>query len=166
MNQKKRLWIGLAVLVLLVVIFLGADLLRRNTIYLPVSVSVTLEPGDIPIYISESLQAAFAPADLEKLTKVSFTDPAENKLQEGWLLRDVLLLNFDSDLLRPQTTVTIFSSSREKQIQLTWSEISDEANWVMFDLSNRGTLKLVSKMEKLDTREEWIQDVDKIVINP
>lgn len=32
----------------------------------------------------------------------------------------------------------------------------------MFDLSNRGTLKLVSLLEKLDTRDEWVQDVDKI----
>ena len=35
----------------------------------------------------------------------------------------------------------------------------------MFDLSNRGTLKLVSLLPKLDTRDEWIQDVDRIEIN-
>jgi hypothetical protein len=34
----------------------------------------------------------------------------------------------------------------------------------MFDLSNRGTLKLVSKLEKLNTRDEWVQDVDKIEV--
>jgi len=34
----------------------------------------------------------------------------------------------------------------------------------MFDLSNRGTLKLVSVLEKLDEREEWIQDAEKIEI--
>ncbi len=37
----------------------------------------------------------------------------------------------------------------------------------MFDLSNRGTLKLVSVLQKLDTRDEWVQDVDSIeVVNP
>ncbi len=37
----------------------------------------------------------------------------------------------------------------------------------MFDLSNRGTLKLVSVLPKLDTRDEWVQDVDSIeVANP
>ncbi len=42
-----------------------------------------------------------------------------------------------------------------------------EQNMVMFDLSNRGTLKLVSLLEKLDTRDEWVQDVDRIeVANP
>ena len=35
---------------------------------------------------------------------------------------------------------------------------------VMFDLSGRGTLKLVSKLEKLDVRDEWVQDTDKIEI--
>jgi len=36
---------------------------------------------------------------------------------------------------------------------------------VMFDLSGRGTLKLVSKMASLDDREEWVQDVDRIEVN-
>ena len=38
---------------------------------------------------------------------------------------------------------------------------------VLFDLSNRGTLKLVSLLEQLDTRDEWVQDVDRIeVVSP
>jgi hypothetical protein len=37
---------------------------------------------------------------------------------------------------------------------------------VMFDLSGRGTLKLISKVERLDVRDEWIQDVDKIEVVP
>ena len=36
---------------------------------------------------------------------------------------------------------------------------------VMFDLSNKGTLKLVSTMEGFDTRNSWIQDVDKVEIS-
>jgi hypothetical protein len=35
---------------------------------------------------------------------------------------------------------------------------------IMFDLSGRGTLKLVSKMPGFDIRDVWIQDVDKIEI--
>jgi hypothetical protein len=35
---------------------------------------------------------------------------------------------------------------------------------VMFDLSGRGTLKLVSTLERLDVRDEWVQDVDKIEV--
>jgi hypothetical protein len=38
---------------------------------------------------------------------------------------------------------------------------------VMFDLSGRGTLKLVSKtLENFSTRDEWVQDVDKIEVFP
>jgi len=58
----------------------------------------------------------------------------------------------------------VSSSSRDKSAQLTWAEVDDPANMVMFDLSSRGTLKLVSLMEKLDTRDEWVQDTDKIEI--
>ena len=58
--------------------------------------------------------------------------------------------------------ITVASSSKEKSIQLTWPEIADEANMIMFDLSGRGTLKLVSLLERLDVRDEWVQDVDSI----
>jgi hypothetical protein len=34
----------------------------------------------------------------------------------------------------------------------------------MFDLSGRGTLKLVSVLERLDVRDEWVQDVDQIEV--
>jgi len=34
----------------------------------------------------------------------------------------------------------------------------------MFDLAGRGTLKLVSKLERLDIRDEWVQDVDRIEV--
>jgi hypothetical protein len=62
----------------------------------------------------------------------------------------------------PQTQVTVVSNS--KSVQLTWAEIDDPANWVMFDLAGRGTLKLVSVLERLDTRDEWVQDVTSLVI--
>jgi hypothetical protein len=35
---------------------------------------------------------------------------------------------------------------------------------VMFDLSGRGTLKLVSTLPGFDNRDSWIQDVDKIEV--
>ena len=46
----------------------------------------------------------------------------------------------------------------------TWAEADDEGNHVMFDLSNQGTLKFVSTLEQLDTRDEWVQVVDSIEI--
>ncbi|MGC9348023.1 MAG: hypothetical protein ACP5JG_07795, partial [Anaerolineae bacterium] len=85
--------------------------------------------------------------------------------QEGWLLRDVLELYLSDDDLQPDTRITVISSSREKSAQLTWSEIEDPEAMVLLDLSGRGTLKLASKLERLDVRDEWVQDVDRIEVD-
>jgi hypothetical protein len=84
------------------------------------------------------------------------------------MLRDVLLLYVDPGVLESESLIIVSSSSSQKNTQLTWGQVEQEDNMVMFDLSGRGTLKLVSKqVEALDTREEWVQDVDKIeVIHP
>jgi hypothetical protein len=58
----------------------------------------------------------------------------------------------------------VSSSSREKAKMLTWSDIENQENMVLFDLSGRGTLKLVSKIPGFDNRDTWIQDVDKIEV--
>jgi hypothetical protein len=96
------------------------------------------------------------------LDEMSFIDSEEGKQQKGWLLRDILLLHLDPESLGPEARVTVRSSSRDKSVELNWAEVEDEDNMVMLDLSNKGTLKLVSLLERLDTREEWIQDVDGI----
>jgi hypothetical protein len=80
------------------------------------------------------------------------------------MLRDVLLLHLSEESLTPTTRIVVISSSRDKAAELTWAEVDDTENMVMFDLSGRGTLKLVSKLERLDVRDEWVQDVEKIEI--
>jgi hypothetical protein len=155
--NKTRIVIALAVILVLAGAVIAVDLVQRQ--------NATLEPGSIPIYYRGRLVGTFKPQDLERLTQVSFVDAEEGTTQEGWLLRDVLLLRLTPDRFKPDTTIVVSSSSREKSAALTWSEVDDEANWVMFDLANKGTLKLVSKLEKLDTRDEWIQDVDEIRVD-
>jgi len=154
--QRKRILVAIAILVVLVVAVLGIDQLRRS------SGQAELAPGSIPIYLDGKLAGGFAPADLEKLEKVSFTDAEEGKLQEGWLLRDVIGLHVKAGKLEPGSLITVGSGT--KSAQLTWAEVEDPANWVMFDLSNKGTLKLVSVLDRLDTRNEWVQNVDHIEI--
>lgn len=166
MSKNRRLLLGLIILLLVAGTFLVADWVRRKTTNPPSTGQVTLEAGDIPIYRNGELAAAFSPADLEKLDRVNFVEPVEQKTQEGWLLRDVLLHHFGPEQLSDPSVVVVSSSSRNKQASLTWAEIADPQAMVMFDLSNRGTLKLVSKLEKLDSREEWVQDVDRIEITP
>jgi hypothetical protein len=155
-NMTQRTRIATAVAILLVVV--ATEALRRR------SAEPALAPGSIPIVLEGEVVAGFSAADLEKLTKVSFIEPAENKTQEGWLLRDVLLLYVSERKLKEDSVITVSSSSEDKSAQLTWSEVAKPANLVMFDLSNRGTLKLVSVLERLDTRDEWVQDVDRIEI--
>ena len=157
MTQNRRVLIAVGVVVVLVALVLGVDVLRRRRV-------TELEPGSIPIYFEDRFVDSFKPDDLERLDQVSFVDAEEGKTQEGWLLRDVLLLYIERDVFRADSLVTVTSSSRGKSAQLTWDEIDDVDNMVMFDLSGRGTLKLVSLLERLDIRDEWIQDVDKIEI--
>ena len=158
MNQKTRILIGVAVLVAIIAVVLGVEALRRS------SAEPTLAPGSIPIYLDGKLVGGFVPDDLAALEQVSFVDAEEGKTQEGWLLGDVLLLHVKKSKLKPETRIVVSSSSRDKSAELTWAEVEDPANWVMFDLSGRGTLKLVSVLERLDVRDEWVQDVDKIEI--
>jgi hypothetical protein len=155
--NKTRALIAVAVIVLVVGVVLGVDAWRRSR-------AVELVPGSIPIYLDGSLAGGFLPTDLESLEGASFVDAEEGKTQEGWLLRDVLLLRLKESALQTDTRIVVSSSSRDKSVELTWAEVKDTANNVMFDLSGRGTLKLVSTLERLDVRDEWVQDVDKIEV--
>ena len=163
MTQRARILIAAGVLVVLVAVVLGIDALQRASGESAAQGEPTVVPGAIPIRLDGKLVGSFTPADLERLDKVSFVEPVEAKTQEGWLLRDVIRLYVEPDTL-VGTLVTVTSSSRGKSAQLTWDEVSPLENYVMFDLSNRGTLKLVSVLPKLDTREEWVQDVDGIEV--
>ena len=164
MTQRTRILIAVAILLVLVAAVVGIEALRRSAGSLTEFSEdlPTTSPGGIPIYLDGQLLGAFSPPDLEALEMVSFVEAEEGKTEEGWLLRDVLLLHGKERALQPNTIVVVSSTSRDKSAQLTWAEVDDAANWVMFDLSGRGTLKLVSVLEKLDTRDEWIQDVDLI----
>ena len=158
MTQRTRVLIAIVALVVLVAIILGIDALRRS------SSEPTLAPGSIPIYVDGKLVGGFTPEDLDQLEQVSFVDDEEGKTQEGWRLSAVLLLHIAERDLEPDSIILVSSSSRDKSAEMTWSEVQDPANWVMFDLSGRGTLKLVSVLERLDVRDEWVQDVDSIEV--
>jgi hypothetical protein len=159
MSQRTRILIAVGTLIVIILVVLGVDALRRTAID-----ESDLPAGSVPIYVDGRLVGGFAPDDQAQLQQVEFTDAEEGKEQQGWLLRDVLSLHIDADELAAETSITVSSSSRDKQVTLTWAEVRDPEKWVMFDLSGRGTLKLVSVLERLDTRDEWIQDVDKIEV--
>lgn len=164
MSQRSRIVIAIGVIALIGAAILGLEALRaRPSPGSAAGPGPTVAPGAVPIYLDGRLTASFAPSDLEKLAKVSFTDAAEGKLQDGWRLADILRLHV-ADPLPDAAQITVSSSSRQKSVQLSWAEVAEPANMVMFDLSNRGTLKLVSTMPRLDDRDEWVQDADRVEI--
>jgi len=66
--------------------------------------------------------------------------------------------------MSPDTAVTVASSSRGKKAELKWKDIADAQNKIILAVSKQGTLKLASAMKNLDTRESWVQDIDRIEI--
>jgi len=156
--NRTRIWIALAIILVLAGIVLGVDAWRRSR-------AVELAPGSIPIYVDGDLSGGFLPTDLDSLEQASFVDAEEGKTQEGWMLRDVLQLHVHESVLQPDTRIVVSSSSRDRSAELAWAEVDDVANMVMFDVSGKGTLKLVSTLERLDTRDEWVQDVDRIEVS-
>lgn len=165
MSQTKRILIGLALLAIIGGAVLGLEYFRGRAT-LPSAGQVTLTPGSVPIYLDGVLVTGITPDALQGMEQVSFVDAEEGKTQDGWLLSDVLLVYLPEQSLA-DTRIMITSSSRGKSAELAWAEVKDRQNMVMFDLSNHGTLKLVSLLERLDTRDEWIQDVDRIeVVTP
>jgi hypothetical protein len=163
MNLNKR--IGIAVIILLVIVggVLGVDYIQRQQA--ASEAPADMPPGSIPIFVDGRFTASFIPDDLGQLEPASFVDAEEGKTQDGWMLRDVLLLYVKENKLKAATQITVSSSSREKAHTLTWDEVNTQENMVIFDLSGRGTLKLVSKIPGFDIRDTWIQDVDKIEIS-
>ena len=165
MSQTKRILIGLALLAIIGGAVLGLEYFRGRAT-LPSAGQVTLTPGSVPIYLDGVLVTGITPDALQGMEQVSFVDAEEGKPQDGWPLSDVLLVYLPEQSLA-DTRIMITSSSRGKSAELAWAEVKDRQNMVMFDLSNHGTLKLVSLLERLDTRDEWIQDVDLIeVVTP
>jgi len=162
MTDLKRVLLGFLILLALVAGLLGADAMRRHAAR--PSGEGELPPGSIPVTLNGVRMVYLTPDEMVSLEQVSFVDEEEGKTQEGWLLRDVLREILVDDGLEDDCTLTVSSSSRGKAAELTWAEVRDEANMVMFDLSGRGTVKLVSMLERLDTREEWVQDVDNIEV--
>jgi hypothetical protein len=162
MDQKKRIVIAVIILLVIVGGVLGVDYLQRQKA--AAQAPADMPPGSIPIFVDGQFVASFVPDDLSQLPGASFVDAEEGKTQDGWLLKDVLLLFVKPNKLKAETQITVFSSSREKSHTLTWVEVENQDNMVLFDMSGRGTLKLVSNIPGFDVRDAWVQDVDKIEV--
>jgi hypothetical protein len=162
MEQNKRIIIAVVILVVVVGGILGVDYLQRQRA--ASQAPADMPPGSIPIFLDGKFTASFVPDDLDQMEMTSFVEAEEGKTEDGWLLRDVLLLYINASELQSETQIMVSSSSRKKSVTLTWAEVENIDNMVLFDLSGRGTLKLVSRIPGFDIRDAWIQDTDKVEI--
>ena len=164
MSQRNRILIGVLILIIVLGVFFGLDLFQYWKVTAAQEKPSDVANGGIPVYLDGDLASMFTPDDLSYLSIQSFVEAEEGKTEEGWLLRDVLILHVNEELLLPDSIIIVSSTSREKSARLSWGEVREVENMVLFDLSGRGTLKLVSRLDKLDLRDEWVQDVEKIEI--
>ena len=167
MSQNRRLLIVAGVVLVLGAAATLYGVLNQNQ--LKNAPADSPQPGMIHLYVDDEFVANLSPAELSDLPAASFKDAEESKRQEGWWLRDVLRLYVDEDSLSGSSEITVIGvrqkSGETKSAVITWRETLDPDANVMFDLAGDGqSVKLVSALERLDTRDEWIQGVNRIDI--
>ncbi|MBC7234756.1 MAG: hypothetical protein H5T69_02860 [Chloroflexi bacterium] len=166
MSSKVRLFILLTLLAMAMVVIdlVFIALLSRQTPPL-----AQPQPERITIYLDGQLVAE---ADLTTIASseiVSFQDAERGERFKGLWVDALLLRYVAEDKLAPETTIIFVGrapgSGNTREVKLTWAEISDHENRVLLGTSRaEGAPTLVGALERLDTREEWVQDVSRIDI--
>jgi hypothetical protein len=163
MSNSRRIIIAITVIALFVGAILAIEIYRERRG--PRHAGPKLfSDGCIPVHHGKKAPSAFCPDDTAKLAKTGFIEKKENKLQEGWLLKDVLLLYLKNEDFSPETVVQVESSSRKKKVDIRWKDLSNDSNRIILSMTKQGRLKLASKMKGLDAREQWVQEVDRIEV--
>ena len=131
--------------------------------------SQTPEEGMIHIYVDGTFAANVSPATVSDLPTYSFQDAEQGKTQEGPSLEDVLSAHIAKRSLGAGTTVTVngvrSQGSEPKETTVTWEQIVDPESHLILDVAGSGdSLKLVSTLPGLDTRDTWVQGVQRIDI--
>ncbi|NLG49628.1 MAG: hypothetical protein GX552_05900 [Chloroflexi bacterium] len=166
MSNNKRAIIVLVVLVGIGVVFAVQGLLRQAAPAVP---SATPQPGMIHFYVDGVFVANVAPGDVTSLPQASFVDSEEGKTQEGPLVKDLVLLYMKESDLSPQSVIRVegrrSSSGEAKQGSVTWEQAQNPDNHLLFDISSSGdSLKLVSTLPEMGTRDTWVQGVSRIEV--
>ena len=167
MPQKTRILIVVGALVLIAVILAVAGFVsqKQTAVLAPAS---TPQPGMIHLYVDGAFVANISPAEMQKLPAASFKDKEEGKDQGGWWLRDIIRLYVKENKLSPNSQITVSGvrkGTEKKSAAVTWAETLDPANNLAFDLAGDGqSVKLASTLDRLSTRDSWIQGVTQIDI--
>ena len=167
MSRQTRIRTLIAIVAVFAAVLVVFSLTQRNQpTAIPITDAVTPLSGTIALYHNGAIVTFFTPSSLTGLEESGFEDRVEGKRQNGVLLSAIILHYVAEAELSDDTLITVASSERDKSVTLTWSQVANPENHVLFDpSSNRGTLKLVSSsIENLDERAEWIQDTERIDI--
>jgi len=169
MPQKTRILIVVGALVLVAIILAVVGFVSQSqTAQAPPPSVATPQPGMIHLYVDGAFVANVSPADMQKLPAASFKDKEQGKDQGGWWLRDVIRLYVKETKLSPNSQITLTGvrkGTEKKSAAVTWAETLDPANNLAFDLAGDGqSVKLASTLDRLSTRDSWIQGVTQIDI--
>lgn len=129
--------------------------------------------GRIHIYVDGAFYANVEPTEITELPQDSFEDQEKGRTQQGPRFENVILLYVPQRRLNDDSIIsasgTRSSNSEAKNAELTWAQIVAEENHVLLDFASSGdSVKLVSTLPQLDTRDEWVQGLQRIdiVTNP
>ena len=133
----------------------------------PTVSSMEPEPGRIHVYVDGHFSANVNPEQVSALSPASFVDPEKGKTQKGPWLKDIVLLYVPEKQLRSDSIITVIGTESGqgpgKKASLTWDQIKDPDNHILFDFSTSGdSVKLVGTSPELDTRSKWVQGDQRI----
>jgi hypothetical protein len=163
MSQKARALIVVGVLVLIGAVLAVMGVVGQNqTAQAPKG---TPAAGMVHLYVDGAFAANVAPADLQKLPAGSFVDKEQGKSQGGWWLRDVVRVYVKESTLSPNSKIVVTGvrqGTEKKASTLTWAQVLDPANNILFNQANDGSVKIAGTMEGLATRDAWVQGLSQI----
>jgi len=164
MSQKTRILIVVGALVLVaIVLAVYGFATQKQTAQAP---SATPQPGMIHLYVDGAFVANVSSADMQPLPAASFTDKEQGKQQDGRWLRDVVRLYVKENKLSLNSQISVTGTRKgteNKSATVTWAETLNPANNLELSFSNDGqSVKLASTMDKLSTRDQWVQGVAQI----
>ncbi|MFQ6060198.1 MAG: hypothetical protein ACE5KV_02735 [Thermoplasmata archaeon] len=99
-------------------------------------------------------------SELRALPTVSYEDIlGSGAIEEGPLLKDVILTRIDESALSNETTVLIKSDLTLEERTISWGELSNTSRSYILDFTNRGTTKFTSPETKKKDRVRDVTDI-------
>ena len=152
-----------------ILVVIAAALAAQGLLARPVSgpAGGVPEEGMIHLYVDGAFRANLDPSQIMALPEASFIDEEEGKTQSGPWLKDVIALHVGERELQAGSTIRTQGIRRQggeaREAVVTWGQALDESSHLLLDIAGSGdSLKLVSTLSGLDTRDTWVQGVARL----